>query len=180
MRPLNQHQTQAGQVAAMQSLFGDCIPQGNSSSPTDDQSSPAPTIPGQEAASSRLPAFVEAIYNAVSASLKAVLPRRCHEPTGPFVLVFDMLLSLFVPRGACRSTIEKLPLHVVGRPVPQQSKCSQNDICIAPVQVSEKCAICLAPYQNGDTVRQLQCAHLFHTEVRLTSCPGIFINPICV
>lgn len=92
--------------------------------------------------------------------LKSILPRRCHEPTGPLALFLDMLLSLFVPCGAHRSTINKLP---------------QFTICTDGLEVDsidEKCPICLAPYEEGDVVRQLICKHIFHTEV---SCfPKIF------
>lgn len=105
------------------------------------------------------------VLDAVSTRLKGWLPRRLHEPTGPWGLMLDMLLSLFVGQGACRSVIDALPLEVVG----------EGDVCVSgdlesfgvsmPVREGDKCAICLGPYEEGDAVRHLGCNHAFHAEV---------------
>lgn len=117
---------------------------------------------------SRLQTLRDTVSEAISSAFRAVLPRRCHEPTGPFALVFDMILSLFVPRGACRSTIEKLPLHIIAASPHHHFSSTTGDPSLSPIVTSDKCAICLGPYQHGDTARRLGCDHIFHTEVSLT------------
>lgn len=92
-------------------------------------------------------------------AFKSCLPRRVHEPTGPFMVLFDMLLSIFVPQGACKTVIDKLPVQVVGLR-------SDPNLILAPVSTADKCPICLAPYQDADCVRHLTCNHAFHAEVR--------------
>lgn len=128
------------------------------------------------------------LIDALAVIFKAILPRRRHETTGPLVLIFDMLLSIFVPRGACKSVINKLPVHIVGSSKANSisamssktdtihsANCSdtlmQKDSCdhislAIPLSTSDKCAICLGTYEIGEAVRQLRCDHIFHSEVR--------------
>lgn len=128
------------------------------------------------------------LIDAIAVIFKAILPRRRHETTGPLVLIFDMLLSIFVPRGACKSVINKLPVHIVGPSTTNSisaissntdtvhtANCSdtsmQKDSCdhislAIPLSTSDKCAICLGTYEIGEAVRQLRCDHVFHSEVR--------------
>lgn len=83
-----------------------------------------------------------------------------HEPTGPFALLFDMLLGIFVPHGACKTMIDKLPLEVVG-----DHQHDIESIGVTPVCRGDKCAICLGPYEEGEAVRHLTCNHAFHADV---------------
>lgn len=116
------------------------------------------------------------IMDRVSICLKYLLPRRIYEPTGPFTLIIDMLLSIFVGRGACRSVIDQLPTEIVGQidivqqlmefPLEKQQKqkhCPKKSI--VPVTQTDTCAICLGNYENGEQVRHLHCMHAFHAEV---------------
>lgn len=136
------------------------------------------------------PSRLRFLMDSLALLLKALLPRRRHEPTGPFVLIFDMLLSIFVPRGARRSVIDRLPVHVIGAAgmtcgdtpskvcsdvrITHAADCSNapaatdltRHVCLAiPVSTTDKCAICLGPYEIGETVRQLRCDHVFHSDV---------------
>ena len=118
------------------------------------------------------------IMDRVSIYLKYLLPGRIYEPTGPFTLIIDMLLSLFVGRGACRSVIDQLPLEIVGQfdiveqfidfPLEKQQK-HHPQKSIVPVTQTDTCAICLGNYENGEQVRHLHCMHAFHAEVSFLS-----------
>lgn len=132
------------------------------------------------------------LLDAISVALKAILPRRRPEPTGPFALIFDMVLSIFVPRGACRAIIERLPIHVIGSPVsppvstvksvksadhlsaPAKPMCTGGQYSATTASTADKCAICLGCYEIGDTVRQLLCGHVFHSEVCVHLFPCLF------
>ncbi|CAN8064687.1 unnamed protein product [Agarophyton chilense] len=110
-------------------------------------------------------------------AVKSCLPRRIHEPTNLLSIVLDMLLSNFVPHGAADSVIRALPTEVV-EPSPQP------DTCVHPALPSchptrDKCAICLAAYQTGDTLRRLPCDHLFHTDCVDAWLKRRSLCPIC-
>ena len=104
---------------------------------------------------SRSNASFSAMLNLISDAFKSCLPRRIREPTGPFMVLFDMLLSIFVGQGACKTLIDKLPLETVGQSHPNT---------VVPVVRGDKCPICLGPYETGDSVRHLHCNHAFHAE----------------
>lgn len=159
-----------------------------------------------------LPSCLDMLKEQVHEGLKAVLPRRCHEPTGPLMLLMDMMLGMFVSCGASRSTINCLPLYIVKRQVagqdqgPEQGqgqyeheRFEYSNQCCHNTQApprqpqphhhehqqhsalgafakqhqreehhlcgAEKCPICLAPFEDGETVRKLMCLHVFHSEV---------------
>lgn len=115
------------------------------------------------------PSKFSSVFHGLSSRFQAFLPRRLHEPTGPWGLVLDMMLSLFVAQGACRSVINSLPLEVVGEKSQPDSPCGHDLESVGvrvPVQKGEKCAICLGCYEEGDAVRHLGCSHAFHAEVR--------------
>ncbi|PXF42347.1 E3 ubiquitin-protein ligase RNF12 [Gracilariopsis chorda] len=131
-------------------------------------------LPVQPCAAAPTPlSTLQSVVHSFSNALKACLPRRMREPTGPFTLLFDMLLGIFVPHGACKTMIDKLPLEIVGE--------EQDDIesVVIPVKRGDKCAICLGPYEQGESVRHLTCNHAFHAE-----CVDIWLEkrslcPIC-
>lgn len=103
------------------------------------------------------------------------MPRRVQEPTGPFMVLFDMLLSVFVAQGACKTAIQSLPIQIVGK--------SDSYVAVPiPVHQQDKCPICLGPYEDGDAVRHLKCSHAFHTEVSSVLLPLflIFFLPLRV
>ena len=109
------------------------------------------------------PSTLSTLFHSISTRLQALLPRRSHEPTGLWALVVDMMLGLFVGRGACRSVIDAMPLQLV--PDGSAELDMAGGDVIRPVQKGDKCAICLGVYEGGDTVRHLHCEHAFHAEV---------------
>lgn len=114
------------------------------------------------------PSKLSSVWQGLSARVQSLLPRRLHEPTGPWGLILDMVLSLFVAQGACRSVIDALPLEVVGKPCARESTDLESCAVRVPVQQGDKCAICLGCYEEGNSVRHLVCSHAFHAEVRIT------------
>lgn len=79
----------------------------------------------------------------------ALLPRRVAEPTGPFDVLIDLLLGLVIARGASTAQLAALPVDIVAQ----------------PGDADDRCAICIAPFEQGDHARVLHCSHRFHLEV---------------
>lgn len=109
---------------------------------------------------------LSSVWQGFSTRVQSLLPRRLHEPTGPWGLILDMVLSLFVAQGACRSVINALPLEVVGKSCSQEGTDLESCGVRVPALQGDKCAICLGCYEEGDSVRHLVCSHAFHAEVR--------------
>eukprot|EP00173_Palmaria_palmata_P004852 Plantae.Rhodophyta-Palmaria_palmata.ctg7496.p1 GENE.Plantae.Rhodophyta-Palmaria_palmata.ctg7496~~Plantae.Rhodophyta-Palmaria_palmata.ctg7496.p1 ORF type:complete len:179 (+),score=2.74 Plantae.Rhodophyta-Palmaria_palmata.ctg7496:110-646(+) len=82
--------------------------------------------------------------------MKSLVPRRVDEPTGPFELIFDILLSAFVSRGASKERIAAIPTKKY-----DEADASGRDC---------KCAVCLGEFDVGEQVRNLPCTHTFHNE----------------
>lgn len=125
------------------------------------------------------PSKISSVFHTISTRLQSFLPRRLHEPTGPWGLILDMILSLFVAHGACRSVIDALPLEVVGQKPDDCAPQSRGPHINVPVKEGDKCAICLGCYEQGDAVRHLACSHAFHAE-----CVDVWLErkslcPIC-
>lgn len=142
---------------------------------------------------SALESSISTALNHLRLSIRAILPKRIHEPTGPLVLLFDMLLSIFISPGASSVTISKLPQFTIQNPTskkastsdeisPAAARCQQQGCCPNP-QPTEKCPVCLGPFEHMDVVRQLSCNHIFHKECidawlqKKSLCPVCKIDP---
>ena len=86
------------------------------------------------------------LLTSLTRNILSYLPRRNQEPTGWIDCVFDLILSLFINKGASEDKIKKLDV------VPWNKK-NMNQ--------SSACPICLCSFEEGDQVTVLQCTHSF-------------------
>jgi hypothetical protein len=64
--------------------------------------------------------------------------------------LFDVLIGLFVARGASKRNISTIPTR----------EFDEEDAC----ECGSRCAVCLGDYIVGERVRHLPCTHTFHND----------------
>lgn len=64
--------------------------------------------------------------------------------------LFDVLVGLFVSRGASKQKIDDIPTK----------EFSGSDVDSR----ERRCAVCLGDFELGEQVRNLPCTHTFHNE----------------
>ena len=95
------------------------------------------------------------ILEGLAQHLGSLIPRRNLEPTGWLDCALDILLGLFLQKGASEEKIKQLAVR-------QWEETVGYDC--------EGCAICLTQFVSGDEVTELACSHAFCRE-----CIGMWL-----
>ena len=62
-------------------------------------------------------------------------------------------------RGVTEAQINRLPLHAYHVPSNQNESENEGDSVNSPPR---QCAVCLAPFEEGENIRTVLCLHQFH------------------